>query len=369
MRVIIAAGGTGGHLYPGVALAREFVRQAPETEMIFVGTIRGLETKVLPREGFELVTIKASGIMGKGFRDVVRGLTAFPVALAQCLALCRARRPDLAIGIGGYVTPPLIGASSLLRIKRVLVEPNAYPGAANRLVSPLANIVFVSFSEAVRFFGAAKARLVGTPIRRDFVAKEGETTERACSGDADLLPVLLVLGGSQGARSINTAMMAAVPTLLARYPGLRVIHQTGERDLEEVSGAYKGRSFRGPAPEATAFLYDMPQAFRQASLIVSRAGATTLAEITASGKPAILIPYPHAIYGHQERNARVLERAGAAVVILDQGLTGERLATAVSNLIEDPAQLRNMSACSRALGRPDAAERVVAACRELVRGA
>jgi UDP-N-acetylglucosamine--N-acetylmuramyl-(pentapeptide) pyrophosphoryl-undecaprenol N-acetylglucosamine transferase len=366
MRVIIAAGGTGGHLYPGVALAREFVRQDPETEMIFVGTTRGLETKVLPREGFELVTIKASGVMGKGLRDVVRGVTAVPVGVAQCLKLCRTRRPDLVIGIGGYVTPPLIGASFLLGVKRVLVEPNAHPGVANRLLSPLANLVFVSFPETFRVFGAAKARLLGTPIRRDFAAGARETIEGASSEAVDRMPALLILGGSQGSRAINRAVTSAVPTLLARYPQLRVIHQTGERDFEEVSGAYKERSFPGSIPQVTPFLYDMPRTFKQAGLIVSRAGATTLAEITASGKPAILVPYPYAIHGHQERNALVLERAGAAVVMHEEVLTGDLLARQVLNLIENPARLKTMSECSLALGRPDAAERVVAACRELV---
>jgi UDP-N-acetylglucosamine--N-acetylmuramyl-(pentapeptide) pyrophosphoryl-undecaprenol N-acetylglucosamine transferase len=364
MRVIIAAGGTGGHLYPGVALAHEFVRQAPETEMIFVGTARGLETNVVPREGFELVTIKALGIMGKRFRDVVRGLTAVPVGLAQCLALCRTRRPDLTIGIGGYVTPPLIGASTLLGIKRVLVEPNAYPGAANRLLSPLANLVFVSFPETFRSFGAAKARFFGTPIRRDFIVESGEMTQRPSSGYP--MPTVLILGGSQGSRSINRAAVGAVPALLESYPSLRVIHQTGERDFEEVSAAYKERSLSGSALEVRPFFYDLPRLFRQAGLIISRAGATTLAEITACGKPGVLIPYPHAIYGHQERNARALERAGAAVVVLDEELTGGRLAGEVSNLLGDPPRLRKMSESSRALGRPDAAERVVTACRDLI---
>jgi UDP-N-acetylglucosamine--N-acetylmuramyl-(pentapeptide) pyrophosphoryl-undecaprenol N-acetylglucosamine transferase len=177
----------------------------------------------------------------------------------------------------------------------------------------------------------------------------------------------LVFGGSQGARSINKAMVAALPALVAAYPGLHVIHQTGERDFEDIVAAYRTYwPTRRIEAEVVPFLYDMPRAFRQADLIVSRSGATTVAELTACGKPAILIPFPHAIYGHQERNARVLERAGAARVILDDGLTGDALAHTIQSLLADPARLAEMRRNSKALGRADSAEQVVAACRELV---
>jgi UDP-N-acetylglucosamine--N-acetylmuramyl-(pentapeptide) pyrophosphoryl-undecaprenol N-acetylglucosamine transferase len=366
MRVIIAAGGTGGHLYPGVAIAREFERQLQGAEIIFVGTRRGLETKVLPREGYELVTIEARGIMGKGLIGGILGLAVTPLGLARCLALCRTRRPDLVIGIGGYSSPPLVAAALLLGIKRAILEPNAYPGMANRLLSPLANVVFVSYAEALPFFEIGKTRVVGTPIRRAFL----ETTpspERPPARD----PLLLVLGGSQGARSINRAMTSAFPILVRSHPGLRVIHQTGERDVEEVTAAYRAAVQKiGSSvaePEVAPFLFDVPRALRQADLIVSRSGATTVAEITACGKPAILIPFPHAIHGHQERNARVLEHAGAAQVIVDQRLNGDVLAQGVSALLDDRARLAEMGRHSHSLGRPDAAERIVAVCRELVR--
>lgn len=360
MRVIIAAGGTGGHLFPGLALAREFVRQVPGSEMIFVGTVKGLEAKVVAGEGFELVTIKAQGVMGKGIGGAFRGLGLLPIGTAQCLTLCRTRRPDLVLGIGGYTSPPLIVAAWLLGIRRVLLEPNAYPGMANRALAPLADRVFVTFDEAVPFFGARKTRVVGTPIRREFLEEGGPGAKRPA-------PTLLVFGGSQGAQSINRAMIEALPKVVAACPGLHIIHQTGDRDLGGVKEAY-GRMWppdRG-APEVTPFLYDMPRAFRQADLIISRAGATTVAELTACGKPAILIPFPHAIYGHQERNARVLERAGAAQVILDGVLTGFVLAEAVVTLLADPAGLAEMGRRSRALGRTDSAERVVTECRQLV---
>jgi len=376
MLVMIAAGGTGGHLYPGVALAREFERQAPGSEAIFVGTTSGLEQRVAPREGFEVVTIAARGVMGKGVGGALKGLALVPFGVAQCVAICRKRRPDLAIGIGGYTSPPLILAAWLLGIPRVIVEPNVYPGVANRALAPISNRVFVSFAEAASFFGTDKTRVVGTPIRREFL------DTGVADSDAQGF-TLLVLGGSQGARSINRAMIAALPALVAAHPGLRVIHQTGERDHEEVTAAYRtmllpaqpplgqvgvGGASAGPPPttmEVTPFLYDMPRAFRQADLIVSRSGATTVAEITACGKPAILIPFPHAIHGHQEQNALVLERAGAAQVLPDARLADGALAGAVSTLLAHPDRLREMAQCSKSLGQADAAERIVSECRAL----
>jgi UDP-N-acetylglucosamine--N-acetylmuramyl-(pentapeptide) pyrophosphoryl-undecaprenol N-acetylglucosamine transferase len=377
MRVIIAAGGTGGHLYPGVALAREFERQMPGSETMFVGTTRGLETSVVPKEGFELITIAARGVMGKGMGGALQGLAVVPLGVAQCLAVCRKRRPDLAIGVGGYTSPPLILAAFLLGIKRVIVEPNVYPGVANRVLSPIANRVFVSFADAVPYFGSSKTLIVGTPIRREFL----HAPILPGGGPADAPPgptagaevrglTVLVLGGSQGARSINRAMIAAVPALVAAHPGLRVIHQTGARDHEEVAAAYRNMESAGQAAqmEVVPFLYDMPRAFRQADLIVSRSGATTVAEITACGKPAVLIPFPHAIHGHQDRNARVLEGAGAAQVIVDARLSGELLAGAISALLARPDRLREMARCSKSLGQADAAERIVSECRALVKG-
>jgi UDP-N-acetylglucosamine--N-acetylmuramyl-(pentapeptide) pyrophosphoryl-undecaprenol N-acetylglucosamine transferase len=367
MRVIIAAGGTGGHLYPGVAIAREFERQLELSEIIFVGTTRGLETKVMARERYELVTIKARGIMGKGPMAGILGLAVTPLGLAQCLALCRRRRPDLVIGIGGYTSPPLIEAAFLLGIKRALLEPNAFPGVANRVLSPLANVVFVSFAEALPFFDAAKTRVVGTPIRRAFLDPIPSSEVMPAPGRG---PGLLILGGSQGARSINRAMTAALPMLFRSHADIRVIHQTGERDFEEVAAAYRTilQTLESTfvEPDVAPFLFDVPHAMKQADLIVSRSGATTVAEITACGKPSILIPFPHAIHGHQERNAQVLVQGGAAQMMRDENLSGERLSQTISALLGDPDRLTEMGRQSHSLGRPDAAEQVVHVCRELV---
>src|SRR3989441_10593220 len=255
MRVIIAAGGTGGHLYPGVALAREFARMEPGSEAIFVGTVRGLETKVVPREGFELITITAQGVMGRGVWGALQGLAAVPVGLLECLAICRRRRPDLAIGLGGYTSPPLVLAAFLLGVKRAILEPNVHPGVANRVLSPFANLVFVSFADTAPFFAPEKTRIVGTPIRQEFLASETETR----SGEGKRGHTLLVLGGSQGARSVNRAMVAALPRLLADHPTLRVIHQTGERDYEEVVAAYRNAGPPTAQMEVVPFLFDVPR--------------------------------------------------------------------------------------------------------------
>src|SRR3989442_873115 len=293
--------------------------------------------------------------MGRGMGGAGQGLAAVRVGLLQCLAICRQRRPDLAIGIGGYTSPPLVLAAFLLGIKRAILEPNVHPGVANRVLSPFANLIFVSFDATAPFFAPEKTRIVRTPIRREFLeASPAPPPDRIVGG-----PTLLVLGGSQGARSINRAMIAALPTLMAARPRLRVIHQTGEHDYDEVAIAYRewqvgtggarvpvapsNATGDGPPPnqiEVVPLLYDVPRAFRQADLIVSRSGATTVAEITACGKPAILIPFPHAIHGHQERNARILEEAGAATVILDAELTGEALAAAITALLANPRRLR-----------------------------
>jgi len=358
MLVMIAAGGTGGHLYPGVALAREFERQIPGSETMFVGTTRGIEQRVMLREGFALVTIAARGVMGKGIGGALQGVAMVPFGVAQCLSICRQQRPDLAIGVGGYTSPPLILAAWLLGIPRVIVEPNVYPGVANRVLAPIADRVFVSFVGARAFFGAKKTSVVGTPIRREFLC--AQPVEPATEG-----PTLLILGGSQGARSINRAMIAALPSLVAAHPGLRVIHQTGERDYEDVSAAYRTRSSSAQMV-VTPFIYDMPRAFRQADLIVSRSGATTVAEITACGKPAILVPFPHAIHGHQEQNALVLERVGAAQMIDDARLADGVLAGAISALLNRPEQLCEMARCSQSVGQADAAEAIVSNCRTLV---
>ncbi len=361
MSIVIAAGGTGGHLYPAVALARAFLRRDPRADILFVGTARGIESKVLAHEGFELRLIKAKPVMGRGFVQAAMALLSLPIGIWQSIGILRRRRADLVIGVGGYTSPAVLAAAFLLGIPRVILEPNASPGMANKAVGPLAQRVFLAFESAAGAFAPSKVRVVGTPIRHGFY-EAGEGRE------ARGLPRafrLLIFGGSQGAKAINSAMIEALPDLVDMRERLAVTHQTGDADHARVSAAYQTAGFRA---EVVSFLYDMPRALRAADLVVSRAGAITIAEVTACGKPAILIPLPQAIYNHQARNAQVMESAGAAVVLPQAELTGPKLAQAIKGLLQDPERLSRMSARSLAMGRTDAAAAIVQECYALIGG-
>lgn len=369
MTVVIAAGGTGGHLYPAIALAHEFQRQDPAAVVRFVGTDRGIEGKVLPHEGFPLHKITARPLMGRGVGRAAAALLALPVGIWQSIKVLRAHRADLVVGIGGYTTPPVLAAACLLGIPRVILEPNAYAGVANRALGPLATLVFLAFEAAGKGFPPSKIRVVGTPIRRAFLEPTtGGDTVWTSSGSVapGSRKRLLVFGGSQGAQAINTAMIEALPELKDLLPGLEVVHQTGPADAERVKVAYAAAGM-SEAARVEPFLFEMPKWLRAADLVVSRAGAVTLAELTACGKPAVLIPLPHAIYDHQARNARVMEEAGAAVVLRQEALSGATLASTIRALLGDPERLRQMGLCSQALARPQAAGRIVEECVTLLK--
>ena len=329
------------------------------TKVLFVGTTRGLESKVLAHEGFELALISAKPIMGKGPIDLLKGLCAMPVSLLQCRKILRQRRADLVIGVGGYTSPTMVMAAALTGVPRVILEPNAHPGLANTAVGPFVQRVFLAFASAGGSFNAGKVRVVGTPIRRDFLTQ-------ACSSSV-AKPLdrqqVLVFGGSQGAKAINSAAIEGLPALLRQRPGITVTHQTGELDHARVKEAYD-RS--GVSVDVVPFLYDMPAAINAADVVVARAGAMTVAELTTCGKPALLIPLPTAIYDHQAKNAKVMEDAGAAVVIPQAGLSGARLAHVLTEVLNDPDKMRAMGAASLSLRRMDAAEAIVRECYALI---
>lgn len=361
MTIVIAAGGTGGHLYPGVALAREFLRRDPSTIIRFVGTIRGLETKVLPHESLPLDLIPARPVMGLGLKQVVSALLTLPNGILHSLRLLKRHHADLVVGIGGYTSPPVIFAAWLLKIPRVIVEPNAYPGMANKVLGPLAQRVFVAFEPAIAHFAKSKVRVFGTPIRHGFL--QAGATSVSMSGKR----TLLVFGGSRGAHAINMAMIEAVPFLAkdeACRAQMAIIHQTGEADYEPVEKVYESS---GLAARVVPFLFDMPAVLREADLVVSRAGAMTLAELTACGKPAVLIPLPHAIYQHQARNAEVMQAAGAATMIMQRELTGVRLAETIKETLFDADRLQSMGERSRSLARTEAAQHIVDECFTVIK--
>jgi UDP-N-acetylglucosamine--N-acetylmuramyl-(pentapeptide) pyrophosphoryl-undecaprenol N-acetylglucosamine transferase len=359
MTIVIAAGGTGGHLYPAVALAREFLHRDPMTKVLFVGTSRGLESKVLAHEGFELVLINAKPVMGKGLTDVLKGLCAMPLSLWQCGRILSQRQARLVIGVGGYTSPMMVLAAALKRIPRVILEPNAYPGLANKAVGPFVQRVFLAFESAARFFDRRKGRVVGTPVRKEFLTQcRPPGRERQRGGHH-----VLVFGGSQGAKALNSAAIEGLPDLLKQRPHMTVTHQTGEADHDRVSQAYRRA---GVTATVLPFVYDMPAAINAADVVVARAGAMTVAELTTCGKPAILIPLPTAIYDHQMKNAKVLEAAGAAVVLPQADLTGATLARSVAQILDDPQRMKAMEDASVGLRRLDAAEAIVRECYALI---
>lgn len=346
-------------MYPAIALAREFLRRDPSAAIVFVGTTKGIESKVLVHEGFPLELITAKPVMGKGLADALRGLLSVPAGLWQSWKILGAHRADLVIGVGGYTSPTMLAAAALRGIARVILEPNAYPGMANIAVGPFAQRVFLAFESAAEKFATGKVRVVGTPIRQDFL-KDAVRPAAAAAGAPQRL---LIFGGSQGAKAINSAVIDGLVSLKQALPGLSITHQTGEADHARVVEAYRQA---GVSAEIVPFLYDMPSVLRAADLVVARSGAMTIAELTACGKPAILIPLPTAIYNHQMMNARAMEAAGGAMVLPQPALTGAQLAGAIADILRQPARLRAMQEKSWGMRRIEAAETIVRECYALM---
>ena len=355
MRVVIAAGGTGGHIYPAIAYAKEFQRFDPGGSILFVGTGKSLEADILRKEGFGYEPIKAEGLVGRGILPMTRSLMLLPLSVWQAVQILRNHRTDLVIGTGGYVSPPVILAAWLLKIPRALLEPNAMPGLANRVMGPLANMVFLAFESARSFFSSAKVKVIGTPIRKGFLLEHPPAPPQKVSH-------LLIFGGSQGARAINAAMLQAV-TFSARLREVTITHQTGAEEYEQVKAGYEQL---GIPADVRPFLFDMPLELAKADLVVCRGGASTLAELSACGKVGILIPFPHATHNHQEVNARAMEAAGAARVLLQSDLTGPRLAEEIERCMSDISLLQGMARRSWDLRKVHATEQMVQECASLV---
>ena len=351
-RLLFAGGGTGGHLYSGIAVAREAERLCPGVEIAFVGTERGIEAKVLPKEGYRLITIKVTGIKGRGLLRSAAGVFRVPAALLSSISLLKREKPGAVIGIGGYASGPTVMAAALTGYPTAIVEQNVIPGFTNKVLARVVRRIYAPMKEAVdRFPNPKKVVVTGNPIRRK-VVDEALASARPAAQSGELH--LLVFGGSLGAKRINQAMVDAIP-LLQSIRGLSVVHQTGEADFEATKAAYERAGF--PA-DVRPYLHDMGAQYAKADLILCRAGASTISEVLACGKPAILVPYPHAIYNHQELNAIALADRGAAQWIRDGELTGERLAAAISTLSNDPAKRAALAAAAKSLGRPEAATEI-----------
>lgn len=352
MKLIIAGGGTGGHLFPGIAVAEELLSRGPEHQVLFVGAEKGIEGRLLPRLGWPHRFIPAAGVRGKGTLAMLKGVAMLLHGYAESRKVLKEFRPDVVLGVGGYASAPLVLAARGMQLPRFVHEQNAIPGMTNRMLSHLVDRVFISLESSARFFPKERTILTGNPLRRAILEQvEGM---HDTSGADELR--LLIFGGSAGAHSINVGMLAALPHL-AGLPGrLQITHQTGEQDLALVRQGYADA---GVQADVVPFIDNMAAAYRGTDLIICRAGATTIAEVTACGKPCLFIPYPHAVDDHQRRNAEALLTANACFMLLERELTGERLAQEITALLNDKERLAATGAAARGLARLDAAKVIV----------
>ena len=357
LSVLIAGGGTGGHLYPGIAVARALLARVPDATVTFVGTAAGIESRVVPREGFALDVIRSAGLKGKSRVSLARGLSLLPASAVDAWRVLARRRPSVVIGVGGYSSGPVVGLAVLRRIPTLLMEQNAVPGLTNRLLASLVSAAAVTYEESLAVFGG-KAFVAGNPVRPEFFREE---TYAEHSSPPEAARVL-VFGGSQGAHAINVAMVEAAPRLAAAAPAVAITHQSGERDLEMVRDGYRHARLEA---RVEPFLFAMDREMKAADLVVCRSGATTLAELTAAARPSILIPFPGATDDHQRRNAEALARSGAATMIEQRELSGDRLASEILSLVNDDTGRRRMAAAAAKLARPDAAKVIVDRVLEL----
>jgi UDP-N-acetylglucosamine--N-acetylmuramyl-(pentapeptide) pyrophosphoryl-undecaprenol N-acetylglucosamine transferase len=356
MRLLLAGGGTGGHVFPAVALAERLLETTPAAEVLFVGTKRGLEARVVPQLGFSLETVDISGWMGKGLRGKLSVLPQLMHSVWQSRPILERFRPDVVVGVGGYASAPVLLAARMAGLPILLHEQNAWPGLTNRLLSRWADRVCLSFADADCAFHRGRTVLTGNPLRRGM-----EDCPPLPNGD----PQLLIFGGSRGARAINEMLVAALPDLAPLRGRLGIYHQTGEEDLQATREGYRraGWDPSGVVP----FIDDMASAYAGAHLVLCRAGATTIAELTACGRPAILIPYPHAAGDHQSANARALARRGAGLMLPQQELNAGRLARLLGDLLADRERLEMMSKVAHSLAMRGAADRILAECRAIRR--
>jgi UDP-N-acetylglucosamine--N-acetylmuramyl-(pentapeptide) pyrophosphoryl-undecaprenol N-acetylglucosamine transferase len=348
---MIAGGGTGGHIYPAIAIAHEWQSRDRLRRVVFVGTERGLEKSIVPRAGFPLEFISAGGLKGKGAADVLRNLARLPLSLLQAWRLVGKHRPGVVLGVGGYSSGPVLVAAWLRRRATMIHESNAFPGVTNRIASRFVTAVAVAFDEAAVRLKRKDAVTVGNPIRQEFF-EAGETRR-----DVGAPWKLLIFGGSQGSRAINDAMTGALLFLARLKDQMQIVHQTGPGELAKVQAAYTNSAF--PHARVVPYLDPIIAEIAGADLVVSRAGAMTIGELAAVGRAAILIPFAAATNNHQELNARAAERAGGAIVITEAELEPERLALAISEVIRDPERAARMGSAARSSARPLATKTIV----------
>jgi len=359
LRAVIAGGGTGGHLFPGIAIAEAFLKRDPANEVLFIGTERGIEKRVLSQIGYQLSTLNVEGIKGRGLKKAPGAFLKIPLSLGQSYRILHDFSPQVVIGVGGYASGPAVLMAFLMGIPTAIAEQNALPGLTNRILGRFVKRVFLSFPDKGHWFSSWKCLVTGNPVRssfRDAVRQQAEKkrTDRF---------TLLIFGGSQGAHVVNMAVLEALDDLQDIKDELMFIHQTGNNDYQQVLEAY---GTHGLAADVRPFIMDMPAVYKQADLLICRAGATSLAEITATGKASILIPFARAVDDHQTRNAEVLVDAGAAKMIAEADLTGKTLADVIRQLYREPHLVSTMEQNAMKLGNWRAAEDIVDACIALL---
>ena len=346
MRVLIAGGGTGGHVIPALAIARE-LRDTFGAEVRFVGTARGLEARLVPEAGFPLELIQVGQLKNVSVATKLRTLADLPLGVLRCVGLVRDFRPDVVVGVGGYASGPAMMAAILLRVPTVAYEPNAVPGLTNRLVGKYVGTAAVNFAETTKYF--RNAVVTGVPVREEIFA----VPDRALGAERRLL----ITAGSNGAKIFNETLPGIAAELLERVPGLTIVHQTGERALAATAEAYRKAGIDAAKVVVTAFLTDMPKQYEAADLVLARAGST-VAELAAAGKPSLLVPLPTAADDHQRKNAELVVRGGAAEMLLQAELTPEVLLDRLAGLLSNGERLRTMSVAARAMGKPGALRRI-----------
>lgn len=358
VKVVIAGGGTGGHLFPGLAIAEEMVKRSPKADMLFIVGRRKMELDILTRSGFNQASIHVEGIKGRGWKKALMVLLKLPYSFFQSASILKKFSPQLVLGVGGYSAGPVCLAAKIMGIPTAIHEQNSFPGLTNRLLCRIVDRVFISFEESREHFPGGTLYLTGNPIRGDLLQ------ERDSHVNTNKKFTILAVGGSQGARSINRALVAALEVLKTKERGPQVIHQTGETDHPRVVGEYQERGLEG---EIVPFIKDMAEAYHRADIVVSRAGATTVAELAAAGKPSILVPYPYAANRHQETNARMLVEVGGAEMMLEETLSGEGLAELLMKYMDDRTALERMGKRAQEMGRPDAAKVIVDQLMEMMK--
>lgn len=368
MKIMVAGGGTGGHLYPGLAVAAAFLRRHPDGSVVFVGTKAGIEARVVPEQGYPVETIRVEGLVGRGWMRQVRSLFVLPAAVVRAGSIIGRHRPDVVLGVGGYAAGPVVLAARLKGIPIVIQEQNAVPGLTNRLLGRIAGRIAVAYRSANRWFPSGRIYLTGNPARAGLGSVERSEARRRF-GLSPEAPTLFVLGGSRGARILNERMAEAAGPLGRAVPGLQVIHQAGPGRNQEIDALREAYAKAGVPAAVLEFIEDMPAALAASDLVMARAGAATLSELALAGRPAVLVPYPFSAHGHQAANAREASDAGGAVVIDQEDLTLLRIVETLGALLSDPGRLDAMGRAMGRLARPDAADRVVDLLEEIVRDA